>query len=239
MVGDDDVDAALVRPRRSRPARRPAVDRDDERRTRRHRRVDGRERQAVALVEPARDVRHDRDAEPTQGEGQDRQAGQAVGIEVAEDQDALAAVAGAPSAGRAAARRRAGAAGRGGRRAARANQAASSVGLTTPRPARSPASRSGRHAVPAARRGPAGSRIRRSGKIQRKRGSTTASGCHEGASPRASPTGCVAGLRTPCAGPRARGSRSGDRAGGRPRAASRRAAGRRRRSTSRSPTRSR
>ena len=63
------------------------------RRPGRDRRVDGGQRQAVALVEPAGHVGHDRDTEPAQGDGQDRQAGQAVGIEVAEDLDQLAALA--------------------------------------------------------------------------------------------------------------------------------------------------
>ena len=47
----------------------------------------------MALVESARDVRLDRHAEPAQGDGHDRQAGQAIGVEVAEHQDALASVA--------------------------------------------------------------------------------------------------------------------------------------------------
>ena len=54
------------------------------------RRGDGRTRQAVALVEPARDVRDRLDAEPPERDRQDREAGQPVRVEVAEDEDPLA-----------------------------------------------------------------------------------------------------------------------------------------------------
>ena len=61
-------------------------------------RVERRHRQAVTLVEPARDIRLHRDAEPAQGEGHDRQSGQPIGIEVAEHEDALAPLARQPQA---------------------------------------------------------------------------------------------------------------------------------------------
>ena len=64
------------------------------------RRLDRRDRQAVALVEPARHVRLDVQPEPAQRDDQDREAVQAVCVEVAEDHDPLAAVAGASRSGR-------------------------------------------------------------------------------------------------------------------------------------------
>ena len=94
VVGDDHVDPAGVALGHLGHAGRPAVDGDDQRRAGGHRGVERRHRQAVALVEPARDVGLDRDAEAPQGEGHDRETGQAVGIEVAEDQDPFAAIAG-------------------------------------------------------------------------------------------------------------------------------------------------
>ncbi len=80
-------------------ARRAAVDRHDDGAATRPGRIERRQRQAVALLEPARHVRLDRDAEAAQGEGHDREPGQAVGIEVAEDEDALPAVTGGGQAG--------------------------------------------------------------------------------------------------------------------------------------------
>ena len=94
VVGDDDVDAAGVALGHLGHARRPAVHRDDQRRAGGDRGVEGRHRQAVPLVEPARHVGLDRDAVAAQGQGHDRETGQAVGIEVAEDQDPFAAIAG-------------------------------------------------------------------------------------------------------------------------------------------------
>ena len=55
--------------------------------------VEGGQREAVALLEPARHVRLDVQAEAAQREDQDREAGQAVRVEVAEDEDALVAAA--------------------------------------------------------------------------------------------------------------------------------------------------
>ena len=49
-------------------------------------------RQSVTLIDPARDVRLAGQAEVTQGADEDGQPGQAVGIEVAEDEDALVPV---------------------------------------------------------------------------------------------------------------------------------------------------
>ena len=201
-------------------------------------RLDRGERQPVALVEPARDVRLDRDAEASQRDGHDREPGQPVGVEVAEDQDPLAAVARRAQPGQQ--RCRIGQRGRvvetvervgepggdvlGGRRH-RGRRGGPPCAPETPRPVA---------AATAARRRRDGL-----GKVQRKRGSTTSSGCHGGlhhgsTDPRAWPT---SGRRAP--DPRGCARGRGDRAGGRPRAASRRAAGSRRRSTSRSRRRSR
>ena len=159
-------------------ARRPAVDRDDERRARRRRGVDRGQRQAVALVEPARDVGLDRDAEAAQGEGHDREPGQAVGVEVAEDEDPLAAVAGARASGPGA---RSGVGQRG-----RVVEAVERIARTRRRVLAGRSRRGRRGGRPAGAEMPcagaastAGGRRRRaSRKVQRKRGSTTTSGCH-------------------------------------------------------------
>ena len=89
VVGHDDVDAARVGDGHLGHARRAAIHGHDDARTGRDGRIDRGERQAVALVQTARDVRIDGDAEPAQGDGHDRQPGQAVGIEVAEHEDPL------------------------------------------------------------------------------------------------------------------------------------------------------
>ena len=89
MVRHDDVQTALAGDVDLGVARGAAVDRDDDRCPGRDRRLDRGERQAVALVEPAGDVRLDGDAEPAKGERHDREAGQAIRIEVTEDQDLL------------------------------------------------------------------------------------------------------------------------------------------------------
>ena len=93
VVGDEDVDAARLGDRDLRARARAAVDRDDDRDPAGHRGVDRRERQAVPLVEPARHVRLDRDAEASQRDDQDREPVEAIGIEVAEHHHPLAAVA--------------------------------------------------------------------------------------------------------------------------------------------------
>ena len=143
------------------------------------------------------------DAEPAQREGHDRQAGQPVGVEVAEDQDPLAAVAGAP----AAAPGRASASGRSARivQAARADPRTRRPG----RPRRGDAAgreerRRARAEIPrsaASRRAASAGAVDGSGKVQRKRGSTTASGCHARLHRGSTGRGASRGLRTPCAGP--------------------------------------
>ena len=99
VVGDDDVDAAGVAAATSATLVVPQSTVTISDAPRGHRGVEGRHRQPVPLVEPARHVGLDRDAEAPQGEGHDRETGQAVGIEVAEDQDPFAAVAGARATG--------------------------------------------------------------------------------------------------------------------------------------------
>ena len=90
MVRHENVDSRGLCLAISATARRSAVDRHDDRRARFASGSDRGQRQAVALVEPARDVRNDLDAEATQGDREDCQAGQSVRIEVAEDEDPLA-----------------------------------------------------------------------------------------------------------------------------------------------------
>jgi hypothetical protein len=90
VIRDQDVDPGRVRGGHLVDARRPGVDRDDDRRTSRPCRLDGRPRQPMALLEPGRDVWNRPDAEPAQRQRQDRQPGDPVGIEVAKDEDLLA-----------------------------------------------------------------------------------------------------------------------------------------------------
>jgi len=94
VIGDQDVDPAGTGRGDLGDARRPRVDRDDEPGPFPLGGLDGRERQAVALLEAGRHVRDDLDAEGPQGEGQDGEAGDPVGVEVTEDEDPLAAVTG-------------------------------------------------------------------------------------------------------------------------------------------------
>ena len=89
VVRDDDIQAAGVRSSDLRPAGRAAIDRDDDRRAGRDGRIDGRQGEAVALLEPTGDVGLDGNAESAQGQGHDGQPGQPVRIEVAEDEDPL------------------------------------------------------------------------------------------------------------------------------------------------------
>ena len=182
-----------------------------------------------------RDVRLDRDAEPAQGEGQDRQAGQPVGVEVAEDQDPLARGRAPSSGARAGGPRRAGGAGswsaveRVGEPGAERRPRRRRRGAT-----RSPATRSDRPSPAAGGRELGGTRRRvREGPAEARfdhvRQDATRA-LHRGFTGRA---GAASGRRP--ADPRCRASRRGGRAAGRPRAASPRAAGSRRRSTSTSP----
>ena len=176
-------------------------------------------------------------AEPAKGEGHDRQAGQAVGIEVAEDLDPLAGVPCLPQALGAGDRRRAVGPDRAGHPAGR-------------RTRRRDPPRSRRHDAPAIRRAGTRSppaRPRRPGLPEQRPPPGTSSG----SGPRPWRSGChrplhqglpaagVDGLRRPSDEPAGRGPRQDDRAGGLRTAASQRAACSRRRSTNRSRTRSR
>ncbi len=98
VVGDDDVDPARRRRGDLRDARGPGVDRHDQRDAVPRRGLDRRERQAVPLLQAAGDVRDGVQAEPPEGEHELGEAGQAIGIEVAEHHDPLAALDGAPGA---------------------------------------------------------------------------------------------------------------------------------------------
>lgn len=90
VVRDQDIDTAPAGLGDLRVARGAAVHGDDEAAASSFGRVDGPQRQAVALLEAARNVRHGVHAESPERERQDRQAGEPVGVEVAEDEDALA-----------------------------------------------------------------------------------------------------------------------------------------------------
>ena len=98
VVGDDDVDPARRRRGDLRDARGPGVDRHDQRDAVPRRGLDRRQRQAVPLLQAAGDVRDGVQAEPPEGEHELGEAGQAIGIEVAEHHDPLAALDGAPDA---------------------------------------------------------------------------------------------------------------------------------------------
>ncbi len=91
VVGHDHVDPEV----RGRPdldgARRPGVDREDERPACRTRLLDRPQRESVPVLEAARNVRRDVEPEVPQRRGEDGQPRQAVGIEVADHQDPLAA----------------------------------------------------------------------------------------------------------------------------------------------------
>ena len=84
MIGDDDVDPAAVGDGHLGHAGRPAIDRHDDAHVGGDGRVDRGQGQPVPFVQSTRNVRVDGDAEPAQGDGHDRQAGQAIGIEVDE-----------------------------------------------------------------------------------------------------------------------------------------------------------
>ena len=96
MVRDDRVDAALVGRGDLGDARGPGVDGDDQRHAPVRGGRDRGQREAVALLEPRRDVRDGVDAQPPEREHELREPGQPVRVEVAEDHDPLAALAGAP-----------------------------------------------------------------------------------------------------------------------------------------------
>ena len=233
VVGDDDVDATRVRDRDLGHARRAAVDGDDEAGPGRDGRVDRGERQTVPLVQPARDVWLDRHAEPAQRDGHDRQPGQSISVEVAEDQDPLRALACEVQTVGGARPHPADVAGRAGHRAdrrtrrrcrrrstLRGSRAGRSCGRTGPARERRqppPATRSRR------RKRSSGSGVRPS--RQDDTGGCTADWL----------AGCVVCLRPRCAGPVGCASWSDGRDGGHPTGASPRATGSPRRSTSRFP----
>ena len=90
MVRHEDVDPGRARLADLGKARRPAVDRHDHASPGLQGRRDCLARQPVALVEAARDVRDGVDAQPSERPYEDGQAGQPVGVEVAEDEDPFA-----------------------------------------------------------------------------------------------------------------------------------------------------
>ena len=94
VVRDDHVDATRGRDGDLGRGARPRVDRDDDADAVPLGRVDGRDRQAVPLVQPARDVRIHGQAVAPQREDEDREAIEAVRVEVAEDHDPLGSLAG-------------------------------------------------------------------------------------------------------------------------------------------------
>ena len=89
MVGDDDVDAGHAGGRDLGHARRAGVHRDDERASLGPGALHGRQRQAVTLGAAIGHVRRRVQAERTERDDHDGQAGQTVGVEVAEDEHAL------------------------------------------------------------------------------------------------------------------------------------------------------
>ena len=94
VVGHDHVDPVARGGRHLGDARRPRVDGEQEAAATLARRRDGLQREPVALVHAARHVGGDVQPQPAERRHEDREAGQAVGVEVADDEDALAAVAG-------------------------------------------------------------------------------------------------------------------------------------------------
>ena len=100
MVRHEDVDPGrdgggdLLR------AGRAAIDRDDHPGARFGRGGDRGEGQAMTLLEATRDVWNDLDPEAFQGDREDGQPGQSVGIEVPEDEDPLAPLPRLPNAPR-------------------------------------------------------------------------------------------------------------------------------------------
>ena len=143
--------------------------------------LDRAQAQPVPFVETARDIRLGVDAEPSERPDHDRQAGQPVGIEVAEDEHPLAGLARPLHPGHEAG-------GVGQQRgvvetlAARRNERRQGVDVGDPTPTRSAAIRSEKPAaLAAARKSGVGSTG--SGRCQRKRGSITPSGCHDSLHP--------------------------------------------------------
>ena len=92
VVGHDHVQPPPARLGDLGRARRPAVDGHDQSGAGGSGRVERSERQAVALLEAARHVGQRLDPEAAQRDDEDRQPGQAVRVEVTEDEDSLAGV---------------------------------------------------------------------------------------------------------------------------------------------------
>ncbi len=92
VVGHDHVQPAPARLGDLGGARRPAVDGHDQSGAGGSGRVERGERQAVALLEAARHVRQRIDPEAAQRDDENCQPGQAVRVEVTEDEDSLAGV---------------------------------------------------------------------------------------------------------------------------------------------------
>ena len=93
VVRDDHVDATLGRDGDLGRGARSGVDGDDDADAVPLGRVDGRDRQAVPLVQPARHVRIHGQTVASQRQDEDREAIEAVGVEVAEDHDPLGSLA--------------------------------------------------------------------------------------------------------------------------------------------------
>ena len=94
VVRHDDVDPARSGRRDLGTGARPAVDRDDDRDALGDRSIDRGDRQPVALLQSARHVRLHVDAEPAEGDDEDREPIEPVRIEVPEHHHPLVAVAG-------------------------------------------------------------------------------------------------------------------------------------------------
>jgi hypothetical protein len=90
MVGDDDVDARRGRLGDLNRAARPGVRRHDQAVTTLARPLDGRAREPVAFRRAVRHVGIDLQPEPGEGLAEDREPAQPVGVEVAQDEHALA-----------------------------------------------------------------------------------------------------------------------------------------------------
>ena len=98
VIRDDHGDAGLARCGDLRAARAAHVDRDDQPVTAGPRQLHGPQREPVAVVQAAGHVPGRIDPDASQRPDHDRQARQAVRVEVADDQDALARAVRAPDA---------------------------------------------------------------------------------------------------------------------------------------------
>ena len=237
VVGHDDVQATLVGDRDLGSARRPAIDGHDERGPRYDGRVDGGQRKAVAFVQAARHIGHDR----RRRTGAARWSG-SPGRSGRRHRNRRT-----PGRARCARGRRALAPAGGRHPADLPDRAGRSTDRRTRRRGPRPTGHLDSPGGPPCAEKPLGSRrrrpVRRRARPARERSSGSGprpcrSGCH-GPLHHGLRSDVVTDLRMPGAGLAGRAMERCGRVGDRPRAASPRAAGSRRRSTSRSPTRSR